>query len=254
MNQELMEIKEIPTACKELMKMGHFQKLGEAGIFAIICKAKVLGMDLMDALSGGLYFVGGKVEMASITMNQIIRRAGHSIRKDEESDNTQCILHGKRADNGDMWTASFTIEEAKRANILKGAWLTYPQDMLFARALSRLARQLFPDVIKGCYVQGEIDPNLDFNKADAIAAVSQETIEICPAIEEKPLPVVITQEQAEELENAYKPYPEWKMNILKVLEKESFMDIAPSKYNWCLKVLEKKLNDVKKEEVEHAAN
>ena len=67
-----------------------------------------------------------------------------------------CILHGKRADNGDTWTEYFSIDDAKKAGLYRGQWLKYPKDMLFARALSRLARQLFPDVIKGCYVQGEI--------------------------------------------------------------------------------------------------
>jgi hypothetical protein len=100
--------------------------------------------------------------MSSQMMNLLIRQSGHSVTKDPKSDDTVCILHGKRSDNGDIWTESFSIDEAKRAGIYneKSPWGKYPRDMLFARSLSRLARQLFPDVIKGCYVEGEISQAL----------------------------------------------------------------------------------------------
>jgi hypothetical protein len=103
-----------------------------------------------------MYFVNGKVELSANAMNYMIRSKGHSITKDAKSTPLVCILHGKRIDNGDTWVASFSIDEAKRAGIYKNTWEKYPEDMLFARALTRLARQLFPDVIKGCYVEGEI--------------------------------------------------------------------------------------------------
>ena len=140
----------------QLMKTPHYQRLTEVGIFSIIQKAKSLNMNIMEALNGGLFFVSGKVEMTSAAMNALIRSKGHSITKDERSTPECCILRGKRADNGDTWIASFSLVEAKRAGLNSPVWSKYPDDMLFARALSRLGRQLFPDVIKGCYVQGEI--------------------------------------------------------------------------------------------------
>ncbi len=87
----------------------------------------------------------------------------HSITKDRKSDDTICVLHGKRADNQDTWVESFSISDAKKAGIYRNQWLKYPKDMLFARALSRLARQLFPDIIKGCYVQYEISEAVAFD-------------------------------------------------------------------------------------------
>ena len=91
-------------------------------------------------------------------MNSRIRKAGHSVLVDPKSDHKICILHGKRADNGDTCTAQFTIGEAERIGLTKsGAWKNYPEDMLFCRALSRLGRRLFPDLIGECYVEGEID-------------------------------------------------------------------------------------------------
>lgn len=142
--------------CKALMNTLHYKKMGAEGIFAIVQKAKALRLNPMEALNGGMYCVQGKVEMSSNMMIQLVRQAGHSVTKDKRSDDTVCILHGKRKDNGDTWTESFSINDAKRAGIYKNTWEKFPRNMLFARALSNLARQLFPDVIGGCYVEGEI--------------------------------------------------------------------------------------------------
>ena len=156
MTTAITNIAETKNLCAALMDTPYYKKLGEAGIFAIVEKARSIGVNPLDGLNGGMYFVDGKVELSAAMMNQLIRQAGHSVTKDKRSDDTVCILHGKRADNGDTWSESFSIADAKLANIYRNTWLKYPRDMLFARALSRLARQLYPDVIKGCYVEGEI--------------------------------------------------------------------------------------------------
>jgi len=155
------DIQETRVLVDSLLKTKHYQRLGPEGIFAIIQKAKATNINPLDALNGGMYYVQGKVEMSAFMMNQLIRQAGHSISKDPKSDDTQCILHGKRADTGDTWTEIFSINDAKRAGIYREGtgWTKYPRNMLFARALSNLARMLFPDVIKGCYVEGEITGN-----------------------------------------------------------------------------------------------
>lgn len=154
--KSLIELKETQQLCQMLMQTPHYKKIGVEGIYAIVQKAKSIGVDPLDALNGSFYFVQGKVEMTSTMMNDLIRRKGHSITKDKKSNDVICILHGKRKDNGDTWSESFSIEDAKQAGIYRNQWLKYPKDMLFARALSRLARQLYPDVIKGCYVDQEI--------------------------------------------------------------------------------------------------
>jgi hypothetical protein len=50
------------------------------------------------------------------------------------------------------------VSDAQKAGLVKpgGGWTKWPKDMCFARALSRLARQLFSDVIGIGYVEGEI--------------------------------------------------------------------------------------------------
>lgn len=57
-------------------------------------------------------------------------------------------------------TASFTIEDAKRAGLLgKKNWRSYPEDMCFGRAMTRGARKFCPVVFDGpIYVDDEIEP------------------------------------------------------------------------------------------------
>jgi hypothetical protein len=152
----LQGLQDTQTLCAKLMETPHYRKMGMEGMYAIVEKARSIGINPTDALNGGMFFVQGKVELSSAMMNQLIRSHKHSITKDKRSNEETCILHGKRADNGDTWMESFSIKDAQLAGIYRGQWLKYPRDMMFARALSRLARQLFPDVIKGCYIQGEI--------------------------------------------------------------------------------------------------
>jgi len=160
-DNSLMELQNTQKLCQTLMQSPHYKKIGPDGIFAIVETAKSVGVDPLHALNGGMYFVKGRVEMSSMMMNTLIRQAGHSITKDKRSDDTVCILHGKRSDTNDTWVESFSLEDAKRAGVAGGmSWKAYPKDMLFARALSRLARQLFPDVIKGCYVKGEVQDDV----------------------------------------------------------------------------------------------
>ena len=156
--------------CKQLMQTPHYARITEPGIMAIVETAKSLGIDPRLALGGGLYFVKGKVEMSARMMNALIRSKKHSITRDKRSDDKICILHGKRADNNDTWTESFSLEEAHRAGLTNNpVWKNFTRDMLFARALSRLARQLFPDIIGNCYVEGEIslDSNISSSSIDS---------------------------------------------------------------------------------------
>ena len=214
----IVDIQNRQRLCTQLMQSPHYRKIGAEGVFAIVEKAKSMGANPLDCLNGGMYYVQGKVEMTSQMMNQMIRMGGHSITKDKRSDDKICILHGKRADNGDTWTESFSIDDAKLAGIYRNQWLKYPKDMLFARALSRLARQLFPDVIKGCYVHGEI--------SDAIEVETREK-------EEKEIPELspITEEQYIMLDQAIGKNHELRANILRFMHQKwglSLMKDMPS--------------------------
>lgn len=176
---DLIDLENTMQACKKLMNTPYYKKMGEEGIFAILSTSQSLGIDPRTALGGSLYYAKGKVEMKAQTMNALIRSKKHSITRDKSSNEKICILHGKRSDTGDCWTESFSIEEAQKAGLLRNeVWRIYPKDMLFARALSRLARQLFPDVIGNCYVEGEISLMVDTTTSEDVLISSEKVKEI----------------------------------------------------------------------------
>jgi len=65
---------------------------------------------------------------------------------------------GKRSDNGDEMSVTWTLEMAERAGLLnKQNWKKYPEAMLWARAASQLCRMLFADCFAGAtYTPEEI--------------------------------------------------------------------------------------------------
>lgn len=221
----LVDIQNTNKMCQALMQSPHYKRMGAEGIFAIVEKAKSIGVSPLDALNGGMYFVQGKVEMTAAMMNQMIRQNNHSITKDKKSDDTICILHGKRSDNGDTWVESFSLEDAKKAGIYRNQWLKYPKDMLFARALSRLARQLFPDVIKGCYVQGEISDAPPLN-APIVSSSEDKVISVSPSVDdETQKPEAISDEQYQVLEEWMGDNILLRQNILTFMKKKWGIDM-----------------------------
>lgn len=171
------------TIANRAVKSKFYKSLGDSSaVMTMMLSARELGISPMAAINGGLNIIQGKVEISARMMNAMIRRAGHSI-KTLESTETICKLRGKRADNGDTEDVSFSMDDAKRASLVRsgGGWGKYPSDMLYARALSRLARRLFPDVIGCAYVEGEIrdaDPPRDVEEIQEADIVVESTNEI----------------------------------------------------------------------------
>lgn len=178
------EIQNIEKMAKYALDSKFFEKMGGmAGIFSIMMYAKELGLNPMTSLFGGMNNVQGKIEIAAVMMNAMIRRAGHRI-DILESSNEKCTLKGTRKESGETAQITFTINDAKVAGIFKagGGWEKYTSDMLFARAISRLARRLFPDVIGSMYVEGEISDSQEDKVETTTVNIEAEQVEDKPDI------------------------------------------------------------------------
>lgn len=136
-----------------------FDKVGGiGGILTLMLYARELGISPMSALFGGLNNIMGKIEISPRMMNTMIRKAGHKL-EILQNDDTICKIKGIRHDTGEDYIATFNMDDARRAGLIRSGsgWEKYPSDMLFARCISRLARKLFADVIATSYVEGEIE-------------------------------------------------------------------------------------------------
>ena len=140
---------------------------------AIACAVlfgRELGIGPMQALQS-VQVIEGKPSASPELMRALILRAGHKL--DIVSSPTSATISGERCDNGSKGAASFTVDDAVKAGLCRKGehgqavarssngkvlpWESYTEDMLVARATSRLARRLFSDVIAGVsYVPEEM--------------------------------------------------------------------------------------------------
>jgi len=161
----------------------HWKKLGGNGkpeevtatILSVMLLARELGFSPMQAVSGGINNIQGKFEISARLMNQAIRSRGHKIQVMLLTDEI-CKIWGQRKDTLEEMEVSYHIEEARRSGLVKegGAWKKTPQDMLFARAISRLARRLYPDCIGGCYIEGELQETIQGKVVESIEIPKEE--------------------------------------------------------------------------------
>jgi hypothetical protein len=151
-------------------------------VMACMLAGRELGIGPMQALQK-IHIIQGRPTLSAELMASLVRRAGHRIRTIERSA-TAATVEGARSDDPDAAEKiTWTIEDAKRAKLDgKDNWKAYPSAMLWARAVSALCRQLFPDVLAGMsYTPDEIGPaSTDATWGDPV------TGEVYDPIEEDP--------------------------------------------------------------------
>jgi hypothetical protein len=118
-----------------------------ANVVVAALTGRAFGWDALTAMRN-ITVIDGTASIKPEAMLGLIRRAGHSV-VIERSETTAKVV-GRRCDTGDELATSFSMDDAKRANLAgKGAWRTYPVDMMQWRAVAALARGLFSDVVLG---------------------------------------------------------------------------------------------------------
>lgn len=223
------------TMAEQAVSSKMYKGIGDkAGVMMIMLSARELGIPPMQALNGGINIIQGKVEISARMMNALIRKAGHQIITKECTD-TSCTLLGVRWDTGETHTTSFTMADAQKAGLIKsgGGWTKFPKDMCFARALSRLARQLFSDVIGIGYVEGEIGQSVDQKNSN------------CDPIIQEPL---LVQEETD-----VKTEAEWLEKFTVLFEKQDkylameYLKIVKTHFEWnTCQAVQELLKDQKK--------
>lgn len=152
--------------------------LNADAVFLIMAVGAELGIPATAALRS-VYVVKGKPFVSADLMKSLClrRRDVCEFFRLVKSDATLATYTAKRVGD-EAVTMTFTIEQAKRAKLIKGdsAWEAYPETMLRHRCVAMLAREVFPDLTLGIYCQEEreemeaIDSAIDAEVVEAKAA------------------------------------------------------------------------------------
>ena len=119
-----------------------------AAVAACILMGRAVGVDPMVALQH-VSIVQGRPVLSAELMRSLILSNGHQLRFPELTA-TRAVVEGRRRGDEDWTRVSFNMDEARAAGLAgKDNWRKHPQEMLAARATSRLARLIFADCLGG---------------------------------------------------------------------------------------------------------
>jgi hypothetical protein len=125
-------------------------------VLSTVLSGRELGLSAMASLRA-FHIVEGKPTMAADALRALVLKSGKakSFRCTERTASA-ATFSTQRQDEEPM-TLRYTIEEAQAAGLVKNGsgWTKNPADMLVARASSKLARLVYPDVVAGLYAPEE---------------------------------------------------------------------------------------------------
>lgn len=155
-------IDDVNRIAEMMVKSGAFKDLKNVALAGVkILAGRDLGLNPVEAMRG-LHVYDGQIELAAHLMAGRIKASGKYDYRVKEAGATGATV--EFFENGEsIGVSKFDEEDAKRADLLgKKNWRSYPEDMYYARALSRGARRFCPDIFNGpIYAPGEISEEKD---------------------------------------------------------------------------------------------
>jgi hypothetical protein len=126
-------------------------------VLACFLAGREIGLPPMQSLAL-IDIIDGRPALRAQAARALVLSVGHEIWI-EESTNTRCIMHARRRGQEQLHTASWTLDDAKRAGLAnKQNWTRYPRNMLVARCTGDIARFAFADVLGGMpYLAEELE-------------------------------------------------------------------------------------------------
>lgn len=133
------------------MVPAHFKKPQE--VVAAILYGQELGFTPMQALQS-VVVIQGKPALDTNAIKALVSQAGGRFETLKWTDQ-ECSLRGIRGEWKEEFT--FTMSDATTMGLAnKDNWKRMPKQMLYARCVSMLARNMWADVLKGFYGKEEI--------------------------------------------------------------------------------------------------
>jgi len=148
----------LPELAKILADSKFFKDSHSAAQAAVkVLAGQELGLSPIASMRG-IHVFDGRIEISSATMLTLIKKSDKYRIKIIKCDKSgaQIEFHDAAGSLGPV--VSFTLEDAKKAGLAgKKVWQSYPEDMCFARALSRGFRRYCPELAGGpIYIDGEV--------------------------------------------------------------------------------------------------
>jgi hypothetical protein len=128
-------------------------------VFSTIVAGRELGLQAMASLRG-FHIVEGKHQLSADLIRALVLRSGLAVYfRCKERTAERCTFVTHRKGDPDPIELTYTIAEAQQAGLVKAksGWEKSPTDMLVARAGSKLARLVYPEVVHGIYSPEEFD-------------------------------------------------------------------------------------------------
>ena len=160
-------------------------------ITAAILTGQELGLKPMTALKS-IDVIQGQPALRAHAMRAIVQHQGHDIEL-IESDDTHCVMRGRRKGAEGWQTVVWDIPRARLMGLLnKDQWKKQPKTMLVARATGELCRLIASDALHGLpyaaeevdgYVHGEIAPAKAPLSVAALTAPAPQPAAEAPAVD-----------------------------------------------------------------------
>lgn len=181
-----METRSTGLACFEPQSFADLVRLGEMAarsrLFAVQSPETAVVMMLTGASLGlppvtalrGIHVLQGRAVLSSDLLVAVVLRSGQcDYWRPVEVTAERCVIETRRRGHAEPIRHTWTIEMARKATLAgKGTWQQFPAAMLRARCSAELARMVYPDVLFGVYVEGEIE---DEHRTHAAEPVTPES-------------------------------------------------------------------------------
>ena len=183
------------TVAQVFKASGMFPDIqSEAAACAKIIIGRGLGLTDFDAMTG-LHIIKGKAVLAANLMAAAIKRAGKYDYRATVNDTVCEITFFQRTDTRaweEIGVTTFSMEDARRAQLGGDNWRKYPRNMLFARCISNGYKAFCPDALGAApvYVEahGEMEITEDAPPAPALPAPVVVEATTMPQDEPEPAP------------------------------------------------------------------
>ena len=153
-------------------------------LYAVMVFGLALGVSPTAALRS-IYIVNGRPQPSAELMAGIVMAAESDATFEvTELTDTSCTMRIRRPARNIDAEYTYTIEDAKRANLIKqgNPWSTFPRDMLRHAAMKRLCRAYAPDLINGLEASAlsnpeEAAPPMRYIEAESVSAAASVNVD-----------------------------------------------------------------------------